>query len=124
MRRHPVLLSLAALAMITLVVGVALSADAPAKAKPTPGRYLVMASHTPEECMKALDDYDTSKALMKFDFGCESGDHTAYAMVTANSEADARAMLPESQRASAKVVMLHKFTPAELRSFHAKMAQH
>jgi hypothetical protein len=128
-RIHVHALLLASFAML-LVGAVALAEDAPAKAdaaKPAKAatkhmmRYMIMVPHTQEECMKALDSFDTAKDLEKFDFGCKSGDHTAYAMVTAENEDAAKAMVPEDQRDKAKIVAVGKFTPAQLKKLHSMM---
>lgn len=103
------------------VIGVGMASVSHAK-KMAGHRYMVMATHTPEQCMNVLDDFETAKALKNFEFGCESGDHTAYAIVTAANEDEAKAMLPEDQRANAKVVKLDRFTAEQLRAVHAKMA--
>ena len=109
---------------MALVTTVAYSGDASAKkASKGKDRYLIMSTHTQEECLKALDDFaGVNKALSTFDFGCEAGDHTGYAIVTASSDQVAREMLPTSAREGAKVVKLHKFSAAEIKSFHEKMA--
>jgi ribosomal protein L30E len=114
--------SLAAL----LVGSVAFGSETAKPAKPAKSamhHYLVMASHTPEECLKALDDYAAeSKALSTFEFGCKSGDHTGYAIVAASSEDAARNMCPASARANAKIVELNKFTAADIKKIHEQMA--
>jgi hypothetical protein len=110
-----------------LLVGVVALADdmgAKKKGKPMMARYLVTAPHTAEQCLTALDAFDTGNSLAKFDFGCEDGDHTGYAIVNARTADEAKMMVPESERANVKVVMLHKFTAAELKSFHEKMMEH
>ncbi len=84
-------------------------------------RYLVAVPHTPEECTSTMDDFATAKAISKFDFGCEAGDHTAYAIVTAKSADEARMMVPEKERDKAKITELHRYTPAELKAMHAEM---
>lgn len=119
-------LVLTVLASLMLVGALAIAGEGkkamPGKAmKPMAMQYMISVPHTPEECLKALDEFDVSKALTKFEFGCESGDHTGYAIVTASSPEAALAMVPEDQRANAKVVAVHKFTPAELKAAHEKM---
>jgi hypothetical protein len=123
-------LLLASFAML-MVGAVALAQNAPAMkadaAKPAKAaakhmnHYMIMVPHTQEECMKALDSFDTAKKMDKFEFGCESGDHTAYAMVSAENEDAAKMMVPEDQRDKAKVVAVNKFTPAQLKKMHAMM---
>jgi hypothetical protein len=86
-------------------------------------RFLLISPHTSDQCLKALDAMETSapKLLAKMDWGCMAGDHTGYVEVEAASVDAARAMLPESARAQAKVVRLNKFTPEEIKKFHTKM---
>lgn len=105
------------------VLGLVLPASAGSAASSAGGdKYLVMMPHTPEECLKALDDTAarSPKLLADMDWGCMSGDHTGYVTVKAKSEEAAKAMLPESQRAKAKVVKLNKFTQEQIKSFHTK----
>jgi len=90
------------------------------KGKPSTSRYLIMASHTTEGCLKAMDEVSAlgPKALAKFDWGCMAGDHTAYAIVEAASESAARDLLPASERSKAKVVKVEKLTVEQIKSFH------
>jgi hypothetical protein len=96
-------------------------APAAKPAKTATTKYLVIVPHTAEECLKALDDMETSKALDKFEFGCKAGDHTGYAIISATSEQEALKIVPADQREKARAVMLTKFTPAELKAIHEKM---
>jgi hypothetical protein len=94
-------------------------AVAPGLAKDT--KFLVMARHTPEECLKTLDEVSakSSKLLSTFDWGCMAGDHTGYATIEAKDEAAVKAMLPDGMK-DVKIVKLNKFTPAQIKSFHEK----
>ncbi len=96
---------------------IALASNPPAEKS----RFLILASHTPEECVKTLDDVSklSTKLLAKFDWGCMAGDHTGYAIVEARDEAAVKAMLPMSMQ-NARIVKLNKFTAAEIKSFHEK----
>jgi hypothetical protein len=82
-------------------------------------KFQVIASHTPEECLKVLDETSAKnpKLLSKFDWGCMAGDHTGYAVLEAKDEAAVRAMLPADMQ-NAKIVKLNKFTAAQIKSFH------
>ena len=62
------------------------------------------------------------KVLDKFVFGCKEGDHTGHAIVDIKSLREALAMVPGFLQESACVNKVHKFTPAEIKSFHAKAA--
>jgi hypothetical protein len=112
--------------LVVLAFAIVGLASHPAMAKKMAGkRFLVSVPHTAEECMKAMDTYEASKSLAKWDFGCEDGDHTAYSIVTAENKDAALAMVPESMRANAKVVMITKFTAADLKKAHeAMMSEH
>lgn len=100
-------------------------AGTPAAKATAPGtkQYLVMVPHSAAECLSALDDFRSSKALSKFEFGCKSGDHTAYLMLSARSGDEALAAVPEKERARAKAVELHRFTAAELAQIHQMMSK-
>lgn len=108
--------------LLAVIAMVGLATHPAAAKKGGSSKYMIMVPHTPEECLKVLDNYDSKKALTKFDFGCEDGDHTAYAIVSASSKDAALAMVPEDMRANAKVVMLTKFTAADLRKAHEQMS--
>ena len=89
------------------------------------GTYLVTTTHTPEQCLAALDEMASKdpKMLGKMEWGCKSGDHTGYAFVQAKDEQAAIAQLPEANRANAKAVAVTKFTPAQLKVIHEKMGK-
>jgi len=80
--------------------------------------YLVIAPHTPEQCLAALDHLADAKVLERVEFGCEGGDHTGYARVEAGSAEEALAIVPTAERSSARAVPLAKFTPEQVRAYH------
>ena len=90
--------------------------------KHTGNHYLVISPHTPEECLKTLDEISAegTATLAKFDFGCKAGDHTGYVMVFAKDETEALSIVPESIRANAKAIQITKFTAADLKMAHAQ----
>jgi hypothetical protein len=87
-------------------------------------RYIIESPHTKEECLRALDEeLEKGKDILgKFDFGCRAGDHTAYAVVDANSKNDALKLVPTFLQNKARVVEVDKITPEMIRSFHTKVA--
>jgi hypothetical protein len=107
---HPLLF--ATLFLVAFTMTSAMAKDA---------RFIVIARHTPEECLKTLDDVSgkSSKLLATFDWGCMVGDHTGYATIEAKDEAAVKAMLPADMR-DVKIVKLNKFTPQQIKSFHEK----
>ena len=85
------------------------------------GKYLLIAPHTAEQCLAALDDVDQNGkgVLKKMDWGCAAGDHTGYLTVEADDEKSALSALPAKTRAGAHAVKLVKFSPEQIRQFHA-----
>ena len=106
-----------------LVASAARAADAPTGGGKK--QYLVTTTHTPEQCLTALDELAAKdqKLLAKTEWGCMDGDHTGWVYVKAASDKEAIAMLPPANRATAKAVMVVVFTPEQLKGIHAKMDQ-
>jgi hypothetical protein len=82
--------------------------------------YLVQIPHTPEQCVKTLTDMKSNGDvfLSKFEWGCMSGDHTAYAFLEGKTDADVRLMLPKDVQASAKITKVDKFTSEQIEKIH------
>ncbi len=87
-------------------------------AKPMMATFLIEAPHTEEECLMVMDASNKAKELDKWEFGCMSGNHTAYRIVQAADENAALAMVPEMVRAKAHVYKLAKMTPSQLDAAH------
>jgi hypothetical protein len=85
-------------------------------------RYFVESPHTPPECLRALDEIlaKGKGALDRYEWGCMAGDHTGYCIVEAGSESEAREIIPNFLAGKARVVKLNRFTPEQIREFHAK----
>jgi len=83
-------------------------------------RYLMESPHTPEECLRALDEVllQGPGALARYDWGCMVGDHTGYAIVDAANKAEVEETIPAFLRHKARVVELNKFTPEQIGGFH------
>jgi hypothetical protein len=94
------------------------------KGGPVMTKYLIASRHDPADCTRALDEVlaKGSGILDKFVYGCKEGDHTGYAIVDVKNLSDALALVPGFLQESACVTKVDKFTPAEIRSFHAKAA--
>jgi hypothetical protein len=82
--------------------------------------YLVQVKHTPEQCLATLGDVKAKgdAFLSKFEWGCMSGDHTAYAFLEGKSEADVKMMLPKDEQAGAKIQKVDKFTSDQIEKIH------
>jgi hypothetical protein len=82
--------------------------------------YYVEIPHSPEQCLKLLDELkgNGNAFLSKFEFGCMSGDHTAYAFLTGKSEEDVRQLLPKDQQSTAKIQKVNKLTLDQIERLH------
>ena len=82
-------------------------------------KYLIEDSHGPShiECVEALDAFLQAGAhyLTNAEWGCRVGVHTAWIIVEAENDAEARLMVPPVIRRSARLVKLNRFTPEEIR---------
>ena len=81
-------------------------------------RYLIETPHSSEECQSLVDNIRAMGYLTHFEWGCDSGVHTGWAIIEAESEAQARLVVPVLARSKARVVKLNKFGVDELRSLH------
>jgi hypothetical protein len=82
--------------------------------------YFVQSTHTPEQCVNTLTEMKTKgdALLSKFEFGCMSNDHTAYAFLEGASEADVKQMLPKDVQTNAKIKKVDKFTSDQIEKIH------
>jgi len=107
-------------AMVSLYVLTGYADDEKAKGK---SKFMVVVSHTPEQCLSQLDEINAKGAdlLNKFDWGCKAGDHTGYAQIESENATAVKNMLPMDVQSSAKIVKVNKFSPAELETIHKSM---
>ena len=84
--------------------------------------FLIESPHTQAECLQAIDGTlaKGEATLSKFQWGCESGNHTGWAFVRASSESKAREMVPSVVRKKARIVKVSRFTPNQIRAYHEK----
>ena len=75
-------------------------------------RYLIESAHTAENCDQVVKDVFAAGYLHHFEWGCKDNDHTAWAVVEAESVEHARQMVPWYLRDKARIVMVVKFGPA------------
>jgi hypothetical protein len=83
-------------------------------------RYLIEVAHEPDQlaCARAVKLLleTGSHFLTNADFGCNDGDHRAWAIVEAETREEARAILPPLYRYEASIIKLNKFTMDEIDS--------
>ena len=81
-------------------------------------RFLIQVDHEAEPiaCIKAIQILFAtgSHFLSQADFGCMDGVHTGWITIEGESKEEVRNVLPPAYRASARIVKVNKFTPAEL----------
>ena len=72
-----------------------------------------MSPHSAEDCKKAWKQFRVYNAgfLTHFDWGCADNDHTAYAIMEAESKDTAKMAVPPLFRDQTRVVMLINFDP-------------
>ncbi len=85
-------------------------------------KYVVESSHTPEECLQALDELAEKgeDALKQFAFGCKSGEHTGWAYVDADSKKEALDIVPEFIKNKARAHEVSMFTSDEIKAAHTE----
>lgn len=76
-------------------------------------RYIVISSHTAEDCKAAVKHFREYHAgfLSKFEWGCYDNDHTAYQIIEAESHEKAMLAVPPLFREKTRVVQLVHFNP-------------
>jgi hypothetical protein len=79
-------------------------------------RYIVISSHTPEDCKMAVKKFRIYNAgfLTHFEWGCFDDDHTAYAIIEAENHENARMSVPPLFREKTRVVKLAYFDPMKI----------
>ena len=83
-------------------------------------QYQIEVSHqeTREDCLRALKEIMTHSThiLSHTWFGCMAGVHSGWVSLEAQSQSEARMVLPSSWRSRASVVEVQKFTPAQIQA--------
>ena len=81
-------------------------------------KFLVVSNHTGDDCIKALQETLAIGYLTHFEWGCKDGVHTGWAMLEAESKAQAMLSVPTFLRNEAKVILLTQFDPEKVRRMH------
>jgi hypothetical protein len=81
-------------------------------------RYLVESTHTAEDCHHVVEQFIIYGHIYNFDWGCEAGVHTAWAVVEAETESEALMSVPARLRSKARAIRLNKFTPKTVEEQH------
>jgi len=81
-------------------------------------RYIVESNHDAEECLHVLELVVAHGYITHYDWGCEAGVHTGWAVIEADSEEEAIMSVPSSMRSRARAIRLTKYTPRMIERFH------
>ena len=72
-------------------------------------RYLIETPHTSSECLDLIKLINAQSYLWNFDWGCEAGIHSGWAIINAENEVQARLAVPPLVRSRARIIKLNKF---------------
>ena len=75
-------------------------------------RFLVESPHTIHDCKLAVKLVQSMGYLNNFDWGCEDGVHTGWAVIEAENAVQALGVVPAIVRNKARAVKLCKFETA------------
>ncbi|MGH2703951.1 MAG: hypothetical protein ACRDJ4_02295 [Actinomycetota bacterium] len=92
-------------------------------------RYLVTATHTPEECLRGGREFAqqprANELLETTYFGCPHGVHQSWTVAEFEGEEEAREVIPAIFRERARIVPVEVLTFDEAMALHAAvMAEH
>ena len=81
-------------------------------------RYLIETPHTEQNCQRLVNEIQALGFLHNFEWGCDSGVHCGWAIIEAESEAEARLAVPPLLRSQARVIKLNRYKVDEIKSLH------
>ena len=85
-------------------------------------RYLIETPHTGQECLILVKELNAQGFLWNFDWGCEAGIHSGWAIIEAESEAQARLAVPPLVRNRARIIKLNKFDATTVEHYEKQEA--
>lgn len=81
-------------------------------------RYLIESTHTVKDCHKAVEEFIYHGYIINFDWGCEVGVHSGWAIVEGEDESEALLSVPSRLRSQARAIRLCKFSPEKIQASH------
>jgi hypothetical protein len=76
-------------------------------------RYIIISPHTADECAIVVNQAIAAGYVTHVDWGCKDNDHTAWAIVEADSHEEALMLVPPIIRHKARAVRLVHYNPHE-----------
>ncbi len=77
-------------------------------------QFLIETTHREQDCLNIVTFLSARGYLTYFEWGCRNGVHTGWAVIAAESEAEARLVVPPLVRSQTRVVKVSKLDPAAL----------
>lgn len=86
--------------------------------------FMIQVPHTPQECNQVSESFTEKDRsfLGKLRWGCQSGEHNAWAMLQADSEDEVRNMIPDAIKQRVKITRVREMSLEQIRSMHAEKA--
>jgi hypothetical protein len=81
-------------------------------------RYLIETPHEAAECLMLFSQLRAMGYLYHFDWGCQAGVHSGWAIIEAVDDQPAYLAVPPLVRHKARVIKLNRFDPAEEHKLH------
>ena len=81
-------------------------------------RYIIESPHKSDECKHVLEQVTALGYITHYDWGCETGVHTGWVIIEAETEEEAMLSVPTLVRHEAHAVKLNKFSPEMFQSIH------
>lgn len=79
-------------------------------------KYLIETPHTAQDCQQLVEQVRAMGYLHNFNWGCKSSVHCGWAIIEAESQAQASLAVPTMVRSKARVIKLSRFD--EVRPLH------
>jgi hypothetical protein len=83
-------------------------------------RFLIETPHREQDCLNLIEMVNAQGYLTHFDWGCMNGVHSGWALIEADSEAEARLAVPPLVRGQARIVKVTKVDAAMLAQMHKR----
>lgn len=83
-------------------------------------QFLIESPHQSQDCLAILDQVLAAGYLTHFSWGCMAGEHCGWVILEAESEKEARMVVPSLVRDKARIVQLYVFNADEVKKLHQK----
>lgn len=81
-------------------------------------QFLIEIHHAEQNCLDLIRLLRAQGDLTKFEWGCQSGVHIGWGVITTDNEADARLVVPPRMRRKARIVRVARFDATTVAQVH------